>query len=194
MEPTLVPREKHRIRNGRDGAQLGAGQALRKSARPLDIGFDRSIARHHSSRHDPIARRQMRVERAGDSETDDRRRPRRHSLLDGVRLKSDISAAGEHLHIRRRSDPGFGFQPRDNNQTSPLTRLPANDWLNALLEIRAGRRQATSALYESCGKSQSLRASRRSLAVDGASPGRGPGRVPRLSQLIVQTARDRQRG
>ena len=94
----------------------------------------------------------MRVERAGNAETDDRRRAGEHGSLDGVRLKSDISAAGEHAHARRRGDPGFCFQPRDNNQTSPLTRRPANDWLNALLRIRAGRRQAVCRLYESFGK------------------------------------------
>jgi len=152
MEPTLVPRIKHRFRNGRDGAQLSAGEALHKSARPLDIGFDRSIARHHSGCDDPIASRQMRIERAGDAKTDDCRRPGKHRFLDGVRLKSDISAAGEHAHPRCRSDPGFCFQTRDNNQTSPLTRRPANDWLNALRRIRAGRRQAVRALYESFAK------------------------------------------
>ena len=89
---------------------------------------------------------------AGDAETDDRRRAGEHGSLDRMRLKSDISAAGEHAHARRRGDPGFCFQPRDNNQTSPLTRRPANDWLNALLKIRAGRRQAVCALYESFGK------------------------------------------
>ena len=167
MEPTLVPRIKHRFRNGRDGAQLGAGEALHKSARPLDVGFDRSIAGHHSGCDDPIASRQMRIERAGNAETDDRRRAGKHGFLDGVRLKSDISAAGEHAHARCRSDPGFCFQTRDNNQTSPLTRRPANDWLNALRRIRAGRRQAVRALYESCAENAdsllSLAADRRQV-------------------------------
>src|SRR5208282_542324 len=94
----------------------------------------------------------MRVEPAGNAETDDRRRAGEHGSFDGVRLKSDISAAGENAHARCRGDPGFCPQPGDNNQTNPLTRRPANDWLNALLPIRAGRRQAVGALYESFEK------------------------------------------
>src|SRR5208283_4308371 len=94
----------------------------------------------------------MRVEPAGDAETDDRRRAGEHGFLDGVRLKSDVSAAGEHAHARCRCDPGFCFQPRDNNQMSPLTRRPAINWLNALLRTRAGQRQAVRALYGSFRK------------------------------------------
>ena len=120
----------------------------RRCASRLD--HSRSVSIDRSPDVTPVATTQSpavkcELSAAGNPKTDDRRRAGEHGSLDGVRLKSDISAAGEHAHARRRGDPGFCFQTRDNNQTSPLTRRPANDWLYALLRIRAGRRQAVCA-------------------------------------------------
>jgi hypothetical protein len=165
MEPTLVSRVKHRIGDGCDGAQRGAGEALRKSARPCDIGFDRSIARHDSGCDDPIACRQMRVEPASDAKTDDRRCAGEHGFFDGMRLKPNVPAAGEHMHTRCRDDPRFSFQPRDDNQTRPLIRCPPMTGATPCSRSQRddGRR---SAHYKSrAEKCQSDRALRRSRQV-----------------------------
>ena len=61
VESTLIGRVKHRIGDGDDVAQFGAGRAVGEPARPFDIGLDAPTAGHHACRDDPISRHQVRT-------------------------------------------------------------------------------------------------------------------------------------
>ena len=116
METTLMGGVKHWICDSDDVAQFGAGETLGQTARPFDIGLDAPTLRHHARRDDPISRHQVRAQATGNAEAEDRGRAGGNSSLDGLGPEFHVSAAREHAHSRSRGDPGFCYQPRDDDQ------------------------------------------------------------------------------
>src|ERR1700677_3052690 len=116
METTLIGGVEDQVWDRDDVAQYAAGKALGETARPFDIGFDAVISRHHACRDDPVSRRQVGTQATGDPKAEYRGRASENSSLDGLGPELHVSAAREHTHSRSRGDPGFCYQPRDDDQ------------------------------------------------------------------------------